>query len=587
MNVYGIVHEAKSKYAYQASDDTLHIRLKTAVGDIKAVSLVYGDPFFWEKGQWQIEKNVPLAMHLEFSDQLYDYWFVAVKPSFKRMRYAFLLDETHVFDAKGVVSLKTHPEAYKNLRYFFNFPYLNEEDRFKAPSWVKDTVWYQIFPERYANGDSRLNLKGTLPWNSKKEVTNEMLFGGDLQGVIDHLDDIKALGITGIYFTPIFKASTTHKYDTEDYYQIDPAFGTNETFKRLVDEAHARGIKIMLDAVFNHCGFKHPYFQDVVKKGFDSDYAQCFHLLREPVINFPLTKEGFPNGKGLNFNGTLNYETFAFTPNMPKWRTGNPKAEAYLLDVARYWIEHYDIDGWRLDVSNEVSHVFWRKFKSTVEAVKPDVFILGENWDNADPWLKGDQFHSVMNYEFTYAVWQLLGNEEGTADFGAQAYKEAIGHLMATYPEPVAENLFTLLDSHDTSRIMTLLGGNENKVKCAFVLQMTFPGCPSVYYGSEIGLMGVNDGNRVCMPWEDMPQASSLKAHVAFLIDMRKKYPAMKSTHFRWFDLPDSKGILAYEKISKGERILVAINLLDQAQTVTLDGERLVLEAFGFWIEVR
>lgn len=582
MNFYGIVHEAKSKYAYQATEDTLHIRLKTAVGDVSKAAIVYGDPFYWYEGQWAMEPESPKDMTLEFSDTHYDYWFVSVKPTHKRMRYGFVLDDSYVFDAKGLTSLEKHPEAYRNLRYFFNFPYLNDEDRFKAPDWVKDTVWYQIFPERYANGNSEINLKGTLPWNSKKTVTNEMLFGGDLQGVIDHLDDIKALGVSGIYFTPIFEAATTHKYDTIDYFKIDPAFGTNDTFKALVEAAHERGIKIMLDAVFNHCGFKHPYFQDVVKKGFESAYAQCFHLLREPVINFPLTKEGFPNGKGINFNGYLNYETFAFTPNMPKWRTGNPLCEQYLLDVATYWIREYDIDGWRLDVSNEVSHDFWRKFKKTVEAVKPELFILGENWDNADPWLKGDQFHSVMNYEFTYAVWQLLGTEEGSEDYGPAEFEESISRLMAEYPQPVAENLFTLLDSHDTTRIMTTLGQNIDKVKLAYVMQMTFPGCPSVYYGSEIGLEGVHDGNRVCMPWDEKSHEHPLKEHVKQLIDLRGKRPSMKSTHYVWLETACPSQIVAYKKIASGDEMVVWMNVSSEAQTVTWQGESFTLKPYGF-----
>lgn len=586
MNQYGITHEAKSKYAYAYDENTLHLRLRTIKGDVKKASVVYGDPFYWTENGWKSEDESPKAMHIEFTDAHYDYWLVEVTPTFKRMRYGFVLEDDHeklLYGGHGFFDMSVHPEADKNLRAFFNFPYLNDEDRFKAPKWVKDAVWYQIFPERFANGDPSINLKGTLSWGSKDPVNNEMLFGGDLKGVIDHLDDIKALGVTGIYFTPIFEAPTTHKYDTIDYFKIDPAFGTNETFKTLVEKAHEKGIKVMLDAVFNHCGFKHPYFQDVVEKGMASEYAQCFHILDTPVVNFELSKEGFPNERGKNLAGKLNYETFAFTPNMPKWRTGNPVAEKYLLDVATHWIKAYDIDGWRLDVSNEVSHDFWRKFKVAVESVKPDVFILGENWDNSDPWLKGDQFHSVMNYEFTYAVWQLLGTDPEYADFDVTAYQCSISALLASYPHLVCENLFTLLDSHDTSRIKTIMGGSSEKVKLAYLLQMTFPGCPSVYYGSEIGLMGENDGNRVCMIWDEERQDLDIKAHVKNLIALRHKNPAMKSVHLTWLKADENGRVLAFRKTAKEQVMDVYMNLTDEAvDFVTESGEALSLSAYGY-----
>lgn len=581
MNLYGIFHEAKSKYAYAFDKDTLHIRLRTAVDDVSEVRLIWGDPFNWRRvakeasHEWVHAKEAPMSMVKEYSDALFDYWFLEIKPEFKRTRYAFVLSETSSEDSKhyfygahGAVDLNLHPETLKSLNEYFNFPYLNHEDLFEAPHWVKDTVWYQIFPERFANGDDRLNKPGTLPWGSEKQVTNEMHFGGDLQGVIDHLDYIADLGATGIYFTPIFEAPTTHKYDTIDYYKIDPEFGTNETFKTLVEEAHKRGIRVMLDAVFNHCGFKHPYFQDVVAHGMASPYAECFHILREPVVNFPLNAQGFPAPKGYMEAGALNYETFAFTPNMPKWRATNPIAEAHLLDVAKYWIEKYDIDGWRLDVSNEVSHVFWRKFKTAVRAIKEDVFILGENWDDSTPWLKGDQFDSVMNYEFTFPVWHLLSRETEFSDFGAKAFKESINRLLVSYPKHVAVNMFNLLDSHDTSRLRTQLNDDDRLVKLAFVLQMTFGGSPSVYYGSEVGLFGVDDGNRQCMIWEEENQNRALHDHVKRMIALRHKHPALKTIDLKWLPTHIENEILGYAKSDADETVIMLYNISDAAQTI-------------------
>lgn len=575
MNHHAIYHEAKSKFAYAYDHKTLHIRIRTAKEDVDTVKIIWGDPFHWQRGEhsheWVKAPDAPLQMKQDYSDQLYDYWFAEISPEFMRTRYAFLIDKgdaRYFFGAHGVFDLKRHPEIEKSLSDYFNFPYINREDLFDAPAWVKDTVWYQIFPERFANGDASLNKSHVLPWGSKKEVTNEMHFGGDLQGIIDHLDYIADLGATGIYFTPIFEAPTTHKYDTIDYYKIDPAFGTNETFKLLVQEAHKRGIRVMLDAVFNHCGFKHPYFQDVVKNGLKSPYAQCFHIKGEPVVNFALSAEGFPAPKKHLKAGDLNYETFAFTPNMPKWRTGNPVAEAYLLDIASYWIREYDIDGWRLDVSNEVSHDFWRKFRTVVKALKPEVFILGENWDDANPWLRSDQFDSVMNYEFTYPVWHLLSREPEFSDYGAMAYKEAISRLLVSYPKNVAVNLFNLLDSHDTSRLRTLLSEDDRLVAIAFVLQMSFGGSPSVYYGSEVGLFGVHDGNRQCMVWEESDQNLHLKAHVKRMIALRREHTSLKEMDIHWLNTPVERELLAFSKGMGEEAIHFIFNLSDEPQQV-------------------
>ena len=633
MNIHAIYHEAKSKYAYAFDANTLHIRLRTAKNDVTDVTMIWGDPFNWRRiteeervsqaaqaadgdftqtHTWAHAPEAPMPMKKDYSDQYFDYWFIEVKPEYKRTRYAFVIEDKGAkhastklfFGAHGAIDMAKHPEILKSLSDYFNFPYINKEDVFEAPAWVKDTVWYQIFPERFANGDASLNKPKTLPWGSEQEVTNDMHFGGDLQGVIDHLDYITDLGATGIYFTPIFEAPTTHKYDTIDYFKIDPEFGTNETFKTLVDEAHKRGIKVMLDAVFNHCGFKHPYFQDVVKYGFDSEYAQCFHLLREPIINFPIGDTGFPAPKGHMPAGSLNYETFAFTPNMPKWRTENPIAEQYLFDVATYWIKNYDIDGWRLDVSNEVSHVFWRKFKNIVRGIKPDVFILGENWDDSNPWLRGDQFDSVMNYEFTYPVWHLLSREPEYADFGAQAFKDSISRLLVSYPKHIAANMFNLLDSHDTSRLRTMLSDDDRLVKLAFVLQMSFGGSPSVYYGSEVGLFGVHDGNRQCMVWDEAKQNQDLKAHVKRMIALRREHPALKAMDIEWLDTDLESGVMAFRKTSDDKSLTFLfnfseepreINILDTVGAVSFDvygGKTLisdvpkltVLEAFSFRI---
>lgn len=552
-------HEPKSQYAYALDENRLMLMLRTKKSQCASVSLLFGDPFYWGPGEaeskwvWRGLNDTNYHLSLDYQDRDYDYWRIVISPNWKRVRYAFLIDGTWLFTARGVYNLTETPEKTADLSDYFNFPYINTEDIFKGPSWVKDTVWYQIFPERFCNGDPSLNESGTLDWDSKPTVQNHMRFGGDLPGIIDKLDYLSELGITGIYFTPIFKATSTHKYDTIDYFAIDPCFGTNADFKQLVDKAHRLGIKVMLDGVFNHCGFFHPFFQDVIEKGRGSKYFDWFHILREPVLNFPL-KDGYPKLHSHELAGQLNYETFAFTPMMPKWRTGNPECEAYLLSVGKYWVEAFGIDGWRLDVSNEVSHHFWRKFRTEIKNLDPNCFLLGENWDDAMPWLRGDQFDGVMNYEWTTPIWRLLGNEKAVGGrLDPEGFILSMSRVMALIPEPIFENMFNLLDSHDTSRLATLFESNLHKQRLAYWMQMTFGGSPSIYYGSEVALEGEGDGNRMCMPWAHPPREG---VHYKFLkgaIALRKSEPLLRKVYTQFITacLP----LICYEK-TDGETIL-------------------------------
>ncbi|MCD5489199.1 ATP-binding cassette domain-containing protein [Lactobacillus delbrueckii subsp. lactis] len=210
----------------------------------------------------------------------------------------------------------------------------------KSPDWVKETVWYQIFPERFANGDKSNDPEGVKDWNPSNHPGREDYYGGDLQGVLDHLDYLQDLGINGLYFCPIFKASSNHKYDTIDYLEIDPDFGDKQLFARLVNEAHARGMKVMLDAVFNHMGDSSMQWQDVVKNGPNSRFANWFHINCFPVEPYDPADPS--------------YETFAFEKHMPKLNTANLEVVDYLLTIATYWVKEFDIDAWRLDVADEV-----------------------------------------------------------------------------------------------------------------------------------------------------------------------------------------------------------------------------------------
>lgn len=586
MNVAAIYHEAKSKYAYAYDNETLHIRIRTEKNDAEKIKLVYQDPFNFNpelNNSGNVKENLSIEPMLkEHSTGLHDYWICAIRPDWKRVKYAFIIEDSKtkiIFGSREVVSLENEEDEKKlqDLNNYYNFPYINYEDVYEAPDWVEDTVWYQIFTERFSNGDNSLDGDNVLEWGSREDVTNDMFFGGDLRGVINKLDYIKEMGFTGIYFTPIFKAPTNHKYDTEDYYSIDPHFGSNETFKELVEKAHERGIKIMLDAVFNHCGWLHPYWQDVIKNGRESKYYDCFFIDGDTPINFPLDDNNIPKEEDMTYEDmtSLNFATFAFTPLMPKWNTGNKIARDYLLGAAKYWIENYNIDGWRLDVSNEVSHQFWREFRKEVKSVKKDVFILGENWDEAYPWLNTGQFDSVMNYEVLMAIWSFFG--QGANDdihIKPSKFIDLINRVLVTYPKNILKNMFNLVDSHDTKRIFTVCKEDTDKTNLAFLFLLSFPGSPSIYYGSEVGMSGENDPiNRRCMVWDEDKQNHKIKNHLKTMINLRKSNKAFTSTDITWVDYDDDKEYLIYKKINDGEKIYFIMNNSDNESTVKLPQE--------------
>ncbi|WP_047980606.1 glycoside hydrolase family 13 protein [Ornithinibacillus contaminans] len=531
-----IFHRPKNNFAYAYDKDTLHIMLQSKKDDLQSVELLFGDPYDWVNEKWQTQRR---PMRKSGSTSLYDYWTIDVEPEFHRMRYAFACidgEETYFYTERGFFN--TAPADIGN---YFCFPYLNNVDVFSAPTWVKDTVWYQIFPERFGNGDESINPEGTLPWGSA-DPTPTNFFGGDFQGVIDHLDHLVELGISGIYFTPIFKAYSNHKYDTIDYMEIDPQFGDKETFRKLVQECHNRGIRVMLDAVFNHSGYYFPAFQDVLEKQDKSNYKNWFHLWDFPVVTEPKP----------------NYDTFAFTPFMPKLNTENAAVKAYLLEVARYWVEEFDIDGWRLDVANEVDHAFWREFRNVVKNAKPDAYILGEIWHDSMPWLQGDQFDAVMNYPFTTSAIDFLAKDSITAT----EFVDSIVNVLHMYPKNVNEVAFNLLDSHDTPRILTLANGNHDRVKLLYLIQLSFIGSPCIYYGDEIGMDGGQDpGCRACMEWDIAKQDRVLFTYVQTLLKWRKEESVFGNhADIRFIHADNEKNYVIYEKFNSEKRLIFVVN---------------------------
>ncbi|WP_155964559.1 glycoside hydrolase family 13 protein [Streptococcus ruminantium] len=502
-----LYHRPDSEYAYLYKENQVHLRFRTKFQDVTSICVHHGDPFiFYQQGyQYQAE------MEKVASDNLFDYWQVELKTDFGRLQYIFELigrDGQRLLYGEGG-PLAASEEKLHSFMNGFKLPYLHELDRCQVPAWVSGTVWYQIFPDRFARGKASEAKQTFREWNPDLAPSPNDFFGGDLAGIIEHLDYLQDLGITGLYLCPIFKAPSNHKYDTSDYYQIDPQFGTNEELKQLVSKAHQRGMRVMLDAVFNHIGYQSKQWQDVLEKGEHSIYRDWFHIDR-----FPLVEE--KNGQEC-----VNYQTFAFQKEMPKLNTAHPEVKTYLLDIARFWIEECDIDAWRLDVANEIDHQFWKEFRKTVLSIKPDLFILGEIWHSAQSWLVGDEHHSVMNYPLASAIKSFfltgeLTDKEFIASLNSQRF---------TYRQQVREVLFNLLDSHDTERISTTAKGDKNAIKAALVALFFQVGSPCIYYGTEVGLSGGEDPDcRRVMPWKKEQQDEELLAFVTKLIHLQQTY---------------------------------------------------------------
>ena len=507
MELTAIYHRPESEYAYLYKEGQVHIRIRTKKEDIEKILLHYGDPFIFLEDSYEDVKEMVKVT----SDALFDYWQVAVSVHFARLQYIFELKDKKgqsvLYGDKGFTD--NSPE---NLHYEgngFKLPYIHEIDGCQVPDWVSKTVWYQIFPERFANGNAELTPEGALDWDSSITPKSSDFFGGDLQGIIDHLDYLQDLGITGLYLCPIFESPSNHKYNTTDYFEIDRHFGDKETFRQLVDQAHLRGMKVMLDAVFNHMGDQSAQWQDVLKHGENSAYKDWFH-----IQEFPVTNDKLVNPK------ELPYHTFAFASYMPKLNTANPEVKDYLLSVATYWIEHFDIDAWRLDVANEVDHQFWRDFRKAVLAKKPDLYILGEVWHTSQPWLNGDEFHAVMNYPLSDSIKDyFLSRSKKTSQFIAEMNCQSM-----YYKQQISEVMFNLLDSHDTERILTTAQGDIQLVKSALVFLFLQRGVPCIYYGTELELGGGMDPDcRRVMPWDRVSNDNDMLNFMKNLIQLRKE----------------------------------------------------------------
>jgi glycosidase len=537
-----IKHSASLPWChYDKFSKHILIRLSTSI-DIKNINILYGDPFDFIQNQngersW---RNNELSLEKKYVTEAEILWQVELEPpKWRRMKYAFRIEieennerKLFYFSENGLVSLSKNiiNEPYDH----FFLPFVHEIDSPCVPTWAANTVWYQIFPDRFSVGDVSISPENCANWEND-QPQHDTFFGGDLIGIRNKIGFLKDLGITGIYLTPIFTSPSNHKYDTSDYLNVDPHFGGKKALKALVEEAHNYGIRVMLDAVFNHVGAKHPFWQDVLKNQEDSPYKDFFHIHSFPV------SERYLDYKAMNF------DAFSFHARMPKWNTENKAVREYLIGAACYWIKECDIDAWRLDVANEVSVDFWHAFASAVRQLKDDFYIVGEIWHDATPWINANCFDAVMNYPLGFAIrdYFLMGK------ISLGEFNHKLFHSISRYSQMHTEGAFNVLDSHDTPRILTIANGNKQMVRNALTMFFLLPGSPCIYYGTEIGMEGGQDPDcRRPMIWNEARQDKELLEYIKYLLAFRKQNISFINKcgiEFSFTEKGEGKWIFKYE----------------------------------------
>lgn len=482
MDLAAIFHESRTPMCCMTDPETLQITLRTG-REVERAELICADPY--EAGiaggeeAWQGRR---IAMEPWLELEHHQLWRIVLKPPFRRLRYVFALtqaqEQWYCYEdgLRPVLQLDGRVQC-------FQMPWMNPADCIAPPDWVRHTVWYQVYPDRFCRGGS--GRPGALPWRHGP-VTNAERFGGDLAGIAQKLPYLAGLGVNGLYLNPIFAARSFHKYDTTDYTRVDPDFGTEADLQELVRQAHANGIRVMLDAVFNHCGPGFAPWRDVVEKGPGSAWRDWFFVNRWPVE------------EGRTDDGR--YFSFSFHGGMPKLNTNHPAVQDYLIGLCEDWVRRYDIDGLRFDVGNEISHAFLRRLRVRLKALKPDLYLLGEIWHDAPAWLEGDEYDAVMHYPLQSAVRRFFEDES----LPARAFGWQAGRCLAAYAPQVSAAQFTLLDSHDTIRLRSRVR-SEDEFWQQLAALFTLPGSPCVYYGTELALEGGRDPDcRRCMPWDEL-----------------------------------------------------------------------------------
>lgn len=453
-----------------------------------------------------------------------------------------------------------------------------------VPAWVKDAVFYQIFPDRFARSERLPDNSHFEPWDSPP--TTFGFKGGDLLGVVEHLDYLQDLGVTALYLTPIFASAANHRYHTYDYFTVDPLLGGNAALRELLDAAHGRNMRIVLDGVFNHASRGLWQFHHVLENGAASPYKDWFHFDPDRLTGkrhfaaYPDPATLTALQSGTNSYQALGYHAWWNLPALPKFNTDTPAVREFLWSVATYWIE-FGIDGWRLDVPSEIKdEAFWREFRRRVKAINPDAYLVGEIWRPAQQWLQGDQFDAVMNYPFAVGCLGFFGGAaldlsaarqppgfRHVASLTATEFADQMDWLLELYDPTITLAQFNLLDSHDTARFLTSVSEDQAALRLALLLLLTFPGAPCLYYGDEIGLAGQHDPDcRNAFPWDPARWDHNLHTYVKKCLALRHAHPALRrGAHLRLYA---DQGVYVFGRTLSNEALVIAVNAAAERQEI-------------------
>ncbi len=544
MEYSAIFHDMDKRFCYAIDKDLFVIRVQVKKDDMKEIILHYEDKYIPMERK---DTRMTIPMKKVATSQFHDYYEAQLHMHLICLRYFFEFTDmqgekvyygNYEFDKECITNRDRMFDCPQNLR---------EEEMFEVPEWAANKVVYQIFPSRFAASRS---VDKEL-WY-KAPITSMDNLHGDLRGIIEHMDYIQDLGIDVLYMTPIFKSNSCHKYDTIDYYQIDPSFGTKEDLKELVQKAHERGMKVVLDAVYNHTGREFFAFQDILEKGEKSKYLDWYF-----IDDLPLKSE---------WGEIPNFKCFAYYGGMPKLNLKNPEVEKYITDVASYWIKECDIDGWRLDVGDEISHLFWKNFRKAIRSVKKDMLIIGEIWHYAGDFLEGDEWDTVMNYPFYLNLIDLLADKK----INVSQFVQNLGYLEGRLNKKCYPLMWNLIDSHDTARFLHICNDNKKKQHLAAAFQLLLPGMPMIYYGDEYAMPGANDPDcRRGMYWDEEYQDKEMFKWYKQLLQVRKTHACIvEGESLETISEDDDETIVM---IKKGDKETIALIFNCSNSTKTFD----------------
>ena len=535
MEKSSVHHIMNNEYCYAIDKDKILIKISLKAGDVKHVYLHYLDKYIRDKNTHKKLKMTKVA-----SDGLLDYYEATINVHMLCVRYYFEFisanssSNSHIHDFYG--NNRFFSKEITDLSYMYDCPQpVKEEEMYIIPEWAKGAVVYEIFPDRFApNGTP--NKK----WY-KAPMTSHGMLGGTLKGITSKLNYIKDLGVDVIYMTPIFKSNSNHKYDTLDYFDIDPDFGTKDDLHELIDSAHAMGMKVILDGVFNHTSPDFFAFKDLIENGENSKFKDWYY-----PESFPIKTTGKPN-----------FLTFAYYGGMPKLNCANKEVRDYVFNVVTYWINEFNIDGWRLDAADEVGHDFWKQLRKVVKQTKSDALLTGEIWHFTSSYISGDEWDTIMNYNFRTAVVDYIATHSISAtDFVHEfEYTRGVSHAKTH------QILWNLIDSHDTGRFLHCADENKTALKLAAALQMITPGMPMIYYGDEVGMTGGNDPDcRRGMLWDEEKQDLDMLKWYKTLIQIRKSHPCIIEGGRTYLTVENDTDLIIFKAFDEKEELYIILH---------------------------